>query len=31
MHPLASAVLNGAVLWTRNRKHYPMKGLVFFE
>ncbi len=27
----ASAVLNGAVLWTRNRKHYPMKDLAFFE
>jgi hypothetical protein len=26
----ASAVLNGATLWTRNRKHYPMKELVFF-
>jgi predicted nucleic acid-binding protein len=26
----ASAVVNGAVLWTRNRKHYPMKELVFF-
>jgi hypothetical protein len=27
----ASAVMNGASLWTRNRKHYPMKDLVFFE
>ena len=27
----ASAVAGGAMLWTRNRKHYPMKGLVFFE
>lgn len=27
----ASAVLNGAALWTRNRKHYPMKEIVFFE
>ncbi len=26
----AAAVLNGAALWTRNRKHYPMKGLSFF-
>jgi predicted nucleic acid-binding protein len=26
----AAAVLNGATLWTRNRKHYPMKELVFF-
>jgi predicted nucleic acid-binding protein len=26
----ASAVLSGALLWTRNRKHYPMKGLKFF-
>lgn len=26
----ACAVLNAAVLWTRNRKHYPMKGLSFF-
>lgn len=27
----ASAVLNGAELWTRNRKHYPMKEIVFFD
>jgi hypothetical protein len=27
----ASAVANKAELWTRNRKHYPMKDLVFFE
>lgn len=26
----ASAVLNRAVLWTRNRKHYPMKAISFF-
>jgi predicted nucleic acid-binding protein len=26
----AGAVLNGATLWTRNRKHYPMKELSFF-
>src|SRR5947207_208542 len=26
----AGAVLNGALLWTRNRKHYPMKELVFY-
>ena len=26
----AGAVLNGAALWTRNRKHYPMKELIFF-
>jgi len=26
----ACAVLNGAALWTRNRKHYPMKDLRFF-
>ena len=26
----ASAVLHGAALWTRNRKHYPMKDLSFF-
>jgi predicted nucleic acid-binding protein len=26
----ASAVSNGATLWTRNRKHYPMKDLAFF-
>jgi predicted nucleic acid-binding protein len=27
----AAAVLNNAELWTRNRKHYPMKELVFFD
>jgi len=27
----AAAVANGAELWTRNRKHYPMKEIVFFE
>jgi len=27
----ASAVANHAALWTRNRKHYPMKELKFFE
>ncbi len=26
----ASALLNGASLWTRNRKHYPMKDVDFF-
>lgn len=26
----ATAVQNGAVLWTRNRKHYPMPELAFF-
>jgi hypothetical protein len=26
----ASVVQNQAALWTRNRKHYPMKGLVFY-
>lgn len=26
----SSAVLNRATLWTRNRKHYPMKDVVFF-
>ena len=26
----ASAVASGAMLWTRNRKHYPMKDLAFF-
>jgi predicted nucleic acid-binding protein len=26
----AAAVLNRAVLWTRNRKHYPMRELAFF-
>jgi predicted nucleic acid-binding protein len=27
----ASAVANGADLWTRNRKHYPMKEVSFFD
>lgn len=27
----ATAVATGAALWTRNRKHYPMKDLAFFE
>lgn len=27
----ATAVANGATLWTRNRKHYPMKELSFFD
>jgi hypothetical protein len=27
----ASAVLTAAELWTRNRKHYPMKDIVFFD
>lgn len=27
----ATAVENHALLWTRNRKHYPMKDLTFFE
>jgi hypothetical protein len=22
---------NGAQLWTRNRKHYPMKEVAFFD
>jgi len=26
----ASAVIDSATLWTRNRKHYPMKELAFF-
>ncbi len=26
----ASAVVSGAVLWTQDRKHYPMKGVKFF-
>jgi predicted nucleic acid-binding protein len=26
----AGAVQNRAMLWTRNRKHYPMKGLMFY-
>jgi predicted nucleic acid-binding protein len=27
----ASAVASGARLWTRNRKHYPMPELTFYE
>ena len=27
----STASLNGAALWTRNRKHYPMQGLSFYE
>jgi hypothetical protein len=27
----ATAVANGAELWTRNRKHYPMKEVSFFD
>jgi predicted nucleic acid-binding protein len=27
----AGAVGNGAQLWTRNRKHYPMKEVAFFD
>jgi predicted nucleic acid-binding protein len=27
----ASAVEKGATLWTRNRKHYPMPELAFYE
>jgi predicted nucleic acid-binding protein len=27
----ATAVVNGAELWTGNRKHYPMKEIVFFD
>jgi predicted nucleic acid-binding protein len=27
----ASAVANRAELWTRNRKHYPMKEISFFD
>jgi len=26
----AGAILNNAALWTRNRKHYPMRDLAFF-
>jgi predicted nucleic acid-binding protein len=26
----AAAVSNNAALWTRNRKHYPMKDVAFF-
>lgn len=27
----ASAIQSGAVLWTQNRKHYPMEELAFFQ
>jgi predicted nucleic acid-binding protein len=27
----AGAKANGAELWTRDRKHYPMKDIVFFD
>jgi len=27
----ASATASGAMLWTRNRKHYPMKDLTFYQ
>jgi len=27
----AGAVASGAALWTRNRKHYPMKEISFFD
>ena len=27
----ATAVANRAILWTRNRKHYPMKEISFFD
>ena len=27
----AAAVHSGAMLWTRNRKHYPMKEIVFYQ
>jgi len=27
----ATAVIQSAMLWTRNRKHYPMKEVLFFE
>jgi predicted nucleic acid-binding protein len=26
----AAAIQNQAALWTRNRKHYPMKNLTFY-
>ena len=26
----ATASIHGAALWTRNRKHYPMKGISFY-
>jgi predicted nucleic acid-binding protein len=27
----ASAVTSGAMLWTRNRKHYPMTEVTFYD
>lgn len=27
----AAAVQSGAMLWTRNRKHYPMKEITFYQ
>jgi predicted nucleic acid-binding protein len=27
----ASAAASGAMLWTRNRKHYPMRELTFYQ
>lgn len=27
----SAAALSGAALWTRNRKHYPMKDIAFFS
>jgi predicted nucleic acid-binding protein len=27
----ANALANNAELWTRNRKHYPMAGISFFD
>jgi predicted nucleic acid-binding protein len=27
----ATAVANDSMIWTRNRKHYPMKELLFFK
>lgn len=27
----AAAVQNGAMLWTRNRKHYPMREVEFYQ
>lgn len=26
-----ASIVNGALLWTRNRKHYPMKDISFFD
>jgi predicted nucleic acid-binding protein len=26
----SAALLNGAALWTRNKKHYPMKDVSFY-